>query len=53
MFARRSGAGTLVETDEPVQAGDNEADSNKDIANKCEDAEKYTPQALVSIWLQN
>ena len=40
-----------METDEPVQAGDNEADNNTDIANKCEDAEKCISQTLVSIWL--
>lgn len=35
----RSGAGTLVggASDNPVQAGDNKADNNKDIVNKCED----------------
>lgn len=40
-----------MENYKPVQAGDVEADNNKNIANKCEDAEKYTPRALVSIWL--
>lgn len=42
-----------MESDKPVQAGDNEADNNKNIANKCEDAEKYTPRALVCIWMYN
>lgn len=33
-----------MKSDNSVQAGDNEADNNEDIVNKCKDAEEETPR---------